>query len=231
MSQIREGGDRALRAWTRSAQGLDFDRFELPQEEWDLACESVDASDRAALGKAAMRIREFQRKRVPSSWEMREEGGGSMGQRVRPLSRVAIVASAEGMMTATDLIMKASPASAVEVPEILFAAPTDSEGRIRPELLMAAKIAGVHRVYKLAGAEAVAAFAYGTGDLPRVDKIVLGEGAELEIARNTLSGVVAFAVIRGRGRCASSRIRARNPHGSRRIFSPMPSPTPAPRPF
>ena len=87
MSQIRAGGDRALQAWTRSALGLDFDRFELPQEEWDLACESVDASDRAALGKAAMRIREFQRKRVPSSWEMREEGGGSMGQRVRPLSR------------------------------------------------------------------------------------------------------------------------------------------------
>ena len=192
MSQIRAGGDRALRAWTRSARGLDFDRFELPQEEWDLACESVDASDRAALGKAAMRIREFQRKRVPSSWEMREEGGGSMGQRVRPLSRVAIVASAEGLMTATDLIMKASPASAVEVPEILFAAPTDSEGRIPPELLMAAKIAGVHRVYKLAGPEAVAAFAYGTGDLPRVDKVVLGEGAELEIARNALSGVVGF---------------------------------------
>ncbi|MCH2185349.1 histidinol dehydrogenase, partial [Myxococcota bacterium] len=172
MSHVRAGGDRALRGWTRSVRGLELDRFELIQEEWDAGCEAVDAADRAALGKAAMRIREFQRKRVPSSWEMREEGGGSMGQRVRPLSRVAIVAAADGVMTATDLIMKATPASAVEVPEILFGAPTDSEGRVCPELLMAARIAGVHRIYKLAGPEAVAAFAYGTGDLPRVDKVV-----------------------------------------------------------
>ncbi len=192
LSQIRTGGDRALRSWSRSATGLDLETFEITQEEWDLGCEAVDPADRAALGKAAMRIREFQRKRVPSSWEMREEGGGSMGQRVRPLSRVAIVASAEGCMTATDLIMKATPASAVEVPEIVFAAPIDSEGRVRPELLMAARIAGVHRVYKLAGPEAVAAFAYGTANLPRVDKVVLEEGTEMEIARNTLSGVVGF---------------------------------------
>ncbi|MDG2051831.1 MAG: histidinol dehydrogenase, partial [Myxococcota bacterium] len=81
LSQIRTGGDRALRSWSRSATGLDLETFEITQEEWDLGCEAVDPADRAALGKAAMRIREFQRKRVPSSWEMREEGGGSMGQR------------------------------------------------------------------------------------------------------------------------------------------------------
>ena len=192
IAKVRTGGDRALRSWSRSTTGLNLDPLEVTADEWDAACESVDPAVRAALGKAAMRIREFHRKRVPSSWEMREEGGGYMGQRLRPFSRVAFVASTAGTLTPTNLIMSVTPPSAVEVPHILVAAPVQKDGTVSPELLMAARIAGVHRVYKLCGPAAVAAFAYGTPLIERVDKIVLEADAELDYARSQLAGRVGF---------------------------------------
>ena len=82
------GGDKALLAFVKKFDGARSRRSRSTNDEWDEACEQVDSADRAAIGKAAMRVREFHRKRIPSSWEMREEGGGYMGQRVRPLSRV-----------------------------------------------------------------------------------------------------------------------------------------------
>ncbi|MCH8136821.1 MAG: histidinol dehydrogenase, partial [Proteobacteria bacterium] len=90
VSRVREEGDAGLFALIKQATGAQLSALEVKRDEWDEACESVDPSDRAAIGKAAMRIREFHRKRIPSSWEMREEGGAYMGQRVRRLDRVGV---------------------------------------------------------------------------------------------------------------------------------------------
>ena len=138
----------------------------------EAAAEAIDPADRTALGKAAMRIREFHRKRIPSSWEVREEGGGIFGHRVRPLARVGIYVPGGKALYPSTVIMNAVPASVVEVPEIVMATPPGSDGRIAPAVLMAARVAGVHRVFKMGGAHAVAALAYGTEQVPRVDKIV-----------------------------------------------------------
>ena len=83
IERVREGGDAELVALVQKADRSKLESLEVGRDEWDDACEQADAGDRAALGKAAMRVREFHRKRIPSSWEMREEGGGYMGHRVR----------------------------------------------------------------------------------------------------------------------------------------------------
>jgi histidinol dehydrogenase len=189
---VRAGGDRALLDAVEDAYGQRPTRLEVTREEWDEGCEAVDGADRAAIGKAAMRIREFHRKRVPSSWEMREEGGAYMGQRVRPLARVGICVPSEGACPSS-IIMHVTPPSVVEVPEIVLAAPPLEDGRVSPQLLIAARVAGVHRVFKMGGAAGIAAFAYGTGKVPRVDRIVGVGDPEIEVAKRQVCGVVGVA--------------------------------------
>ncbi|MDJ0849026.1 MAG: histidinol dehydrogenase [Myxococcota bacterium] len=171
IERVREGGDEELLACVRKFDGAKVDKLEVTPEEWDEVADAFDPADRAALGKAAMRVREFHRKRIPSSWEVREEGGGTFGQRVRPLARVGIYVPGGKAVYPSTVIMNAVPASVVEVPEIVMATPPNPDGQVPTEVLMAAKVAGVHRVFKMGGAHAVAALAYGTESVPRVDKI------------------------------------------------------------
>jgi histidinol dehydrogenase len=171
ISRVREGGDAELLACVKEFDGADLESLEVGRDEWDAGCEQVDPGDRAAIGKAAMRVRDFHRKRIPSSWEMREEGGAYMGSRVRPLERAGIYVPGGKAVYPSSVIMNAVPASVVEVPEIIMATPPQPDGSIRPEVLMAARVAGVHRIFKMGGAQAVAAMAYGTASVPRVDKI------------------------------------------------------------
>ena len=171
VDRVRTGGDRELLACIAEFDGATLELVEVSTEEWEEGIERVDPADRAALGKAAMRVREFHRRRIPSSWEMREEGGALLGHSVRPLHRVGIYAPGGKAAYPSSVIMNAVPASVVEVPEILLATPPRADGRLAPELLMAARLAGVHRIFKMGGAHAVAAFAFGTEQVPRVDKI------------------------------------------------------------
>ncbi|MBW2244297.1 MAG: histidinol dehydrogenase [Deltaproteobacteria bacterium] len=190
IAQVREEGDEGVLALTKKFDGADLEAIEVQPEEWEEACESVDPADRAALGKAAMRVREFHRKRIPSSWEMREEGGGFMGQRVRPLKRVGVYVPGGKASYPSTVIMNAVPASVVEVPEVIMATPPGADGTIRKEVLMAAKVAGVHRVFKIGGAQAVAALCFGTESVPRVDKIVGPGNAWVQEAKRQVFGDV-----------------------------------------
>jgi histidinol dehydrogenase len=190
LERVRELGDEEVLALTRKYDGARVRNLEVTREEWDAACEAVDPGDRAALGKAAMRVRDFHRKRIPSSWEVREEGGGFLGQRVRPLERVGVYVPGGKAGYPSTVIMNAVPASVVEVPEILMATPPQADGTIRPEVLMAARIAGVHRVFKMGGAQAVAAFTYGTASVPRVDKIVGPGNVYVQAAKRQAFGEV-----------------------------------------
>ncbi len=171
LERVRTGGDTELLACIRKHDGARLDAVEVTKAEWDEGVNALDPADRAALGKASMRVREFHRKRVPASWEMREEGGAYMGVRVRPLQRVGLYVPGGKASYPSSVIMNAVPASVVEVPEILMATPPQPDGSLRPEILMAARLAGVHRIFKMGGAHAVGAFAYGTASVPAVDKI------------------------------------------------------------
>jgi histidinol dehydrogenase len=190
IDRVREGGDAELLECIREFDGASVEPIEVTREEWDEACDAVDPADRAAIGKAAMRVREFHRKRIPSSWEIREEGGGYLGQRVRPLHKVGIYVPGGKAAYPSTAIMNAVPASVVEVPEICMATPPEADGSIRPEVLMAAKVAGVHRVFKMGGAQAVAALAYGTDSVPRVDKVTGPGSVWVATAKRLLFGQV-----------------------------------------
>jgi histidinol dehydrogenase len=192
VEKVREDGDPELLACVRKYDGVKLDKLEVLRDEWEAGCEAVDPADRAALGKAAMRVREFHRKRIPSSWEVREEGGGTFGYRVRPLQRVGIYVPGGKAFYPSSVIMNAVPASVVEVPEIVMATPPQADGRIRPEVLMAARVAGVHRVFKMGGAHAVAALAYGTETVPRVDKIVGPGNVWVAAAKRAVFGDVGI---------------------------------------
>lgn len=190
VANVKAQGDTALKSLVKSATGANLKKLEVTREEWDEACDAVDPGDRAAIGKAAMRIRAFHRKRIPSSWEMREEGGAYMGQRVRPLDTVGIYLPKTEGLRPTSVIMYATPASVVEVQEIILTAAPEKNGKISPEILMAARVAGVHRVFKVGGAPAIAAMAMGTDEVPRVDKIVGPGELEASTAKRLLMGSV-----------------------------------------
>jgi histidinol dehydrogenase len=190
IDRVRDGGDEELLACVEKYDGASVDVLEVQPREMDYAGDAIDPADRAALGKAAMRVREFHRKRIPSSWEVREEGGGSFGHRVRPLARVGIYVPGGTAIYPSTVIMNAIPASVVEVPEIIMATPPSADGTIRPEVLMAAKVAGVHRIFKMGGAHAIAALAFGTESVPRVDKIVGPGNVYVATAKRMLFGNV-----------------------------------------
>jgi histidinol dehydrogenase len=190
IDRVRDGGEEELLACVKKYDGATLDQLEVQPAEMEQAGELIDPADRAALGKAAMRVRDFHRKRIPSSWEVREEGGGSFGHRVRPLARVGIYVPGGTAIYPSTVIMNAIPASVVEVPEIIMATPPQPDGSIRPEVLMAAKVAGVHRIFKMGGAHAVAALAYGTESVPRVDKIVGPGNVYVASAKRMLFGDV-----------------------------------------
>ena len=192
IASVRKSGDKALLGFVKKFDRADLDVLEVTAEEWDDACDRVDSADRAAIGKAAMRVREFHRKRIPSSWEMREEGGGYMGVRVRPLERVGLYVPGGTAVYPSSVVMNAIPASVVEVPEIVMVTPPGEDGSIRPEVLMAARVAGVHRVFKMGGAHAVAALAYGTETVPRVDKITGPGSVWVATAKKQVFGQVGI---------------------------------------
>jgi histidinol dehydrogenase len=192
LDRVREGGDAEVLALTRKYDGARLRALEVTREEWDEAVERVDPADRAALGKAAMRVRDFHRKRIPSSWEVREEGGGVFGYRVRPLQRVGIYVPGGKASYPSSVIMNAVPASVVEVPQIAMATPPLPDGSVRPDVLMAARVAGVHRVFKMGGAHAIAALAWGTESVPRVDKIVGPGNVWVAAAKRLVFGEVAI---------------------------------------
>ena len=195
VERVRDGGDAELLACIRKFDAAKFSEaseLEVGKQEWEAGVDSMDPADRAALGKAAMRIREFHRKRIPSSWEVREEGGGTFGQRVRPLERVGIYVPGGKAVYPSSVIMNAVPASVVEVPEVIMATPAQADGSVASEVLMAARVAGVHRIFKMGGAHAISAMAHGTETIPRVDKIVGPGNVWVATAKRLVFGQVAI---------------------------------------
>jgi histidinol dehydrogenase len=197
LERVREAGDEELWARLPKATRSKIAALEVDREEWDEACERLDGGDRAVLGKAAMRVRDFHRKRIPSSWEMREEGGGYFGHRVRALDRVGIYVDASDLRAPSTVVMSTVPASIVEVPESVLTVAPGRDGRIARAILTAARVAGVHRVFKVGGAPAIAALAFGTETIPAVDKIVGSGDGLVEAAKTAVSGRVSVSASRG----------------------------------
>lgn len=196
LAEVRAGGDAALRDLAQRIDGFAPQSLAVTPEEFAAAREAVPAPLLASLRRAAERIEAFHRRQLRSSW-LHFEGESTLGQLVRPLRRVGIYAPGGRAVYPSTLLMQAIPARVAGVAEVAVATPPRPDGRAAPAVLAAAEIAGVEQVYKVGGAQAIAALAYGTETVPRVDKIVGPGNIFVALAKRRLYGEVGIDQVAG----------------------------------
>ncbi|MSP13327.1 MAG: histidinol dehydrogenase [Chloroflexi bacterium] len=198
LRDIREQGDTALRDYARRIDGFVPEPLEVTAAEMDAAWEALDQKVRQALELAAGRIRDFHQKQPVTSW-LSAQPHETLGQLVRPLDRVGLYVPGGTAPLPSSLLMSAIPAVVAGVAEIIVATPPQqgTGAAISPVILAAARVAGVRRVFKMGGAQAIAALAFGTERVPRVDKIAGPGGLFPVLAMRKLFGVVGIAGLPG----------------------------------
>lgn len=174
IDDVRKDGDAALHHYTQLIDGVDVQQMEVTASEFAAARALVSDETLAAFKTARDRIESFHRRQLRTSW-VHFDDDGALGQIIRPLERIGIYTPAGRAPYPSSLLMSAVPARVAGVDEIIVCVPPGGDGSVSPSILAAAEIAGVDRVFKVGGAQAIAAMAYGTGTVPRVDKI-LGPG-------------------------------------------------------
>ncbi len=197
VAAVRQEGDRALLRYTRELDHAAPAALEVTGEELDAALSGISAELRAILEEAAERIRAFHRHQVRSSFVIAEEAGVVLGQKVTPLDRVGLYIPGGTAAYPSTVLMNAIPAKIAGCREVVMVSPPTCGGDIHPVILAAAQIAGVDRVFRAGGAQAVAALAYGTECVPRVDKIVGPGSAYVAEAKRQVFGAVAIDMIAG----------------------------------
>ncbi len=198
VQDVAARGDEALFEYTERFDGcrLDSRSAVVSQEEWDEAAAGVAAEDAAALRIAADRIERFHRHQVSEGWFSREKDGVGWGQRLLPLQRVGIYAPGGLAVYPSTVLMAAIPARLAGVEEIYLVSP--SKGRaVQPLIAAAARIAGVTGIFKVGGAQAIAALAFGTRTVPAVDKIVGPGNAYVAAAKRLVYGIVGVDMVAG----------------------------------
>nr|WP_269841169.1 histidinol dehydrogenase [Paucibacter sp. M5-1]MCZ7884168.1 histidinol dehydrogenase [Paucibacter sp. M5-1] len=202
LADVRARGDAAVLAYTARFDGLQADTvaaLELTREELKAAFEAISPAQRGALQAAAERVRSYherQKQACGLSWSYRDEDGSLLGQKVTPLDRVGIYVPGGKAAYPSSVLMNAIPAQVAGVPEIIMVVPTP-KGEKNPLVLAAAYVAGVHRAFTIGGAQAVAALAYGTATVPRVDKITGPGNAYVASAKKHVFGQVGIDMIAG----------------------------------
>src|SRR6266481_8603205 len=189
IAAVGRGGDRALAALTRRFDGVAPKKLQVTAAELAAARDALAPAERRALELAARRIAQFHRKTLAASFKYRDAVGMQLGQIVRPLARVGIYVPGGMGAYPSSVLMNAIPARVAGVREIVMVSPAVREGD-RPGVLAAAAIAGVSEVYRVGGAQAVAALAYGTRTIRPVDKIVGPGNAYVQAAKRLVYGVV-----------------------------------------
>jgi histidinol dehydrogenase len=196
---VRQHGDAALLDYTRQFDAFSVDNFaalELSQQRLQQALESVPAPQLAALEAAAGRIRNYHLKQRQDSWQYEEPDGTILGQQVTPVQRVGVYVPGGKAAYPSTVLMNVIPARVAGVEEIIMVVPAPS-GILNDLVLAAANIAGVDRVFTIGGAQAIAALAYGTETVPRVDKIVGPGNIYVATAKRQVFGQVGIDMIAG----------------------------------
>lgn len=197
--EVRRRGDPALLALTER-----FDRWHpanagallLEAEDFESAYRLIGDAERQALQQAAERIEAYHRHQLGGDWEFTDQLGNRLGQRVTPLDRVGLYVPGGQAAYPSTVLMTAIPARVAGVPEVVMTVPTP-DGARNPLVMAAAHVAGIRRAYAVGGAQAVAALAFGTQTIPRVDKIVGPGGAFVAAAKRLVFGAVGIDVIAG----------------------------------
>lgn len=198
VADVVRNGDEALFAYTKKFDGISLNSrtIEASEAEIEAALGKVSAENWHVLQLAAERIEHFHRQQAVPSWSAAEEGGIELGQRVLPLERVGIYAPGGRAVYPSTVLMAAIPARIAGVAEIILVTPSKST-ELHPLIVAAAKLGGVNRIFKMGGAQAVAALAYGTASVPAVDKIVGPGNAYVAAAKKMVFGQVAIDMIAG----------------------------------
>ncbi|MFM9983157.1 MAG: histidinol dehydrogenase [Burkholderiales bacterium] len=199
VAAIRERGDEALLEYTRQfdrVDALSMADLEIDREELDRALRAIPAVQAQALRDAAERIRRFHERQRSESWEYADSDGTRLGQRVTPLDRVGLYVPGGKAAYPSSVLMNAIPAKVAGVRELVMVSPTPG-GERNALVMAAAALAGVDRVIAIGGAQAVAALAYGTQWIPRVDKIVGPGNAYVATAKRQVFGAVGIDMIAG----------------------------------
>jgi histidinol dehydrogenase len=198
IERVRREGDRALIEYTERFDGLRLsaDQLQVSDEEMDRALAAVDERSMDCLRLAAERIAAFHRRQKSATWLADDEQDVMLGQMVRPLERVGIYVPGGKASYPSSVLMNAIPAKVAGVSEVVMVAPMPG-GEVNPHVLAAAHLAGVDRIFRIGGAQAVAALAFGTASVPRVDKITGPGNIYVATAKKMVFGQVDIDMIAG----------------------------------
>lgn len=197
IANVRKNGDAALKEYTKKFDKADLSSLEVTQEEIDEAFAQVDDKFIEIIKKAKENIYNFHKHQVKNSFVISELDGVILGQKVLPIEKVGVYVPGGTAPLPSTVLMTVVPAVIAGVSEIVMATPPNSEGKVNPAILATAKVAGVTRIFKVGGSQAIAALAYGTKSVPKVDKIVGPGNAFVAEAKKQVFGVVDIDMIAG----------------------------------
>jgi len=199
VENVKENGDAALFAYTREFDHFDLttDNIQVTQTEIEAAYKSLDPELVRVLGRAADNIRDFHVKQLRNSWFDSKEDGTILGMKITPIARAGVYVPGGKAAYPSSVLMNVIPAKTAGVKEIIMLTPPDSTGAVNPGTLVAADIAGVDVIYKVGGAQAIAAMAFGTASIPKVDKIAGPGNIYVALAKKAVYGFVNIDSIAG----------------------------------
>ena len=199
LANVKEKGDEALFSYTREFDKVEISKetIRVTDEEVKEAYEQVDPSLIQVIRKALVNIRSYHEKQRQNSWFTSTEAGTMLGQKVTPLNRVGVYVPGGKAVYPSSVLMNIVPAKVAGVPHIVMTTPPGKDGKVNPSTLVAAKEAGADEIYKVGGAQAIGALAYGTESIPKVDKIVGPGNIFVALAKKAVYGHVSIDSIAG----------------------------------
>ncbi len=197
IANVRQNGDKALFEYCEKFDKAKLTALQVSATEIDEAFASVDPELIAIMEKAAVNIRAFHSRQARTGFEIRNDDGTVLGQRITPVDRAGLYVPGGTAAYPSTVLMDAIPAKIAGVPEVVMVTPPNAAGKVNPVILAAAKVAGVDKIFKVGGAQAVAALAYGTESIPKVDKIVGPGNAFVAEAKKQVFGQVSIDMIAG----------------------------------
>ena len=214
LATVKEKGDEALFSYTKEFDKVEVtaDTIRVTEAEIQEAYEAVDASLLEVIRKALVNIRSYHEKQRQNSWFTSTENGTMLGQKVTPLNRVGVYVPGGKAVYPSSVLMNIVPAKVAGVPHIVMTTPPGKDGKVNPSTLVAAKEAGADEIYKVGGAQAIGALAYGTASIPKVDKIVGPGNIFVALAKKAVYGHVSIDSIAGPSEILVLADETANPH-------------------
>ena len=197
LKEVQERGDKALIEYTAKLDGALIDTIEVPRKEIEEAAASMDGEFMRVLEKAAENIRKYHKRQVRNSFVMTEENGVVLGHKIVPVAVAGIYVPGGTAAYPSTVLMDTIPAKIAGCKSVVMVSPPGKDGKINPAVLAAACVAGIDRVFRVGGAQAIAALAYGTETVPKADKIVGPGNIYVAEAKKEVSGIVSIDMIAG----------------------------------